>query len=189
MHPLTAAASSAVTESTLLDATQLDLLMLVLRLFAGVTIFVHGYNKMFRGGRIAGTAGWFQSMGMRPNGRVHAYLASLTEMGTGVLLVLGLLTPLGAAGVIGLMTVAGWTVHRHAFLIIKEGFEFVMILGALALAIGTVGPGRWSLDEVLDLRGTLNDGWAGFALSAGLGVLAGVALLLACYRPPAPKEG
>ena len=95
-----------------LSATQFDTIMSVLRVIAGPTIFWHGYNKMFQVGRIPGTARWFDSMGMKPNGTVHAYAAALTEMGTGVLLLIGLLTPFASAGVIGLMVVAGYTVNR-----------------------------------------------------------------------------
>ena len=166
-----------------LTGTQFDLLMLVLRVVAGVTIFWHGYSHLMRGGRIPGTAGWFDSMGMKPNGTIHAWLATLTELVTGVLLVLGLLTPLAAAGVIGLMVVAGWTVHRHAFLITKEGFEYVLVLATLNLAIGALGPGAWSLDDATGLIDTLNDGMTGAIIALALGVGSGVALLLCCYRP------
>ena len=109
-----------------LTPVQFDTIMLLARLVVGPTIFWHGYNKMFRGGKIPGTAGWFDSMGMKPNGKIHAYVAALTEMGTGVLMLLGLLTPLAAAGIVGLMVVAGWTTHRTAFLITKGGFEYVL---------------------------------------------------------------
>jgi len=168
-----------------LTATQFDTILLILRIVAGPTIFWHGYNKMFKGGRIPGTAGWFDSMGMKPNGTVHAYAAALTEMGTGVLLLVGLFTPFAAAGVIGLMVVAGWTVHRHAFLITKEGIEYVLVLGALCFAIGALGPGQWSLDSAFGLSDTLNDGWTGAAISAVLGLGAGIFTLAAFYRPPA----
>lgn len=178
-------AATAISDSTFLDGTQMNLLLLVIRVIAGVTIFVHGYNHLFGGGRIPGTAKWFDSMGMKPNGTVHAYVATFTELGTGVLLVLGLLTPLGAAGVIGLMVVAGWTVHRHNFLVFKEGFEYVMILATLCLVIGAIGPGQWSLDEAIGLRETINDGWTGAAIALGVGLVAGIGTLLACYRPPA----
>ena len=43
----------------------------------------HGYNHIFRGGKIKGTAGWFESLGMKP-GILHAWLASITELGAGV---------------------------------------------------------------------------------------------------------
>jgi len=168
-----------------LSPTQFDTIMLILRVVAGPTIFWHGYNKMFKGGRIPGTAGWFDSMGMKPNGKVHAYAAALTEMGTGVLLLLGLLTPFAAAGVIGVMVVAGWTVHRHAFLITKEGVEYVLVLGTLCFAIAAFGPGAWSLDHAFDLSSTINEGIRGALIAAGLGLGVGVLTLLACYRPPA----
>jgi putative oxidoreductase len=171
-----------------LTATQFDTIMLILRVIAGPTIFLHGYNKMFRGGRIPGTAGWFDSIGMKPNGKVHAYLAACTEMGCGVLVLLGLLTPFAAAGVIGTMVVAGWTVHRHAFFIVKEGWEIVLVMGTLFFAIGALGPGQWSLDDVFGLSETINDGLTGAAIAAGLGLGAGILTLVACYRPPAKES-
>ncbi len=82
---------------------------LLVRVFLGVTLFIHGYWKFFKGGKIAGTAGWFDSMGMKPNGTIHAYLAASTEIGCGVLMALGLLTPFAAAGYVSLMVVAAWT--------------------------------------------------------------------------------
>jgi putative oxidoreductase len=168
-----------------LTATQFDTIMLILRVIAGPTIFAHGYNKMFRGGTIPGTAGWFDSMGMKPNGKVHAYVASVNEMGCGLLILFGLLTPFAAAGVIGTMVVAGWTVHRKAFFIVKEGWEIVMVMGVLFWTIGAFGPGQWSLDHALGLSDTINDGLIGAAIAAGLGIGAGVLTLAACYRPPA----
>jgi len=39
----------------------------------------HGYAKVFKGGKLDGTAGWFDSIGMKP-GAVHARLAAGTEI-------------------------------------------------------------------------------------------------------------
>ena len=69
-------------------ATEFNTVMLVLRVVAGVTLFLHGYNKVFRGGKIEGTAGWFEGLGMKP-GRLNAWMAASTEMGAGVLLTEG----------------------------------------------------------------------------------------------------
>ena len=171
-----------------LTPVQFDTIMLLARLVVGPTIFWHGYNKMFRGGKIPGTAGWFDSMGMKPNGKIHAYVAALTEMGTGVLMLLGLLTPLAAAGIVGLKVVAGWTTHRTAFLITKGGFEYVLVLGTLAAMIGALGPGRWSLDHAFHLCKYLQPDWRGLAISLGLGLGAGILTLALCYRPPAPTQ-
>ena len=171
-----------------LTPDQFNTIMLLARLVVGPTIFWHGYNKMFRGGKIPGTAGWFDSMGMKPNGTIHAYVASLTEMGTGVLMLLGLLTPFAAAGIVGLMVVAGWTTHRGAFLITKNGIEYVLILGTLSAVIGALGPGKWSLDRALHLSKYLQPDWRGLAISLGLGLGAGILTLALCYRPPAPTD-
>src|SRR5579859_4520613 len=81
-----------------------DVAALLLRVVVGGTMLAHGWNHAFGGGKIAGTARWFDSIGMRP-ARVHAYVATLTEIGSGVLLLLGLLVPLAAAGVLGTMLV------------------------------------------------------------------------------------
>ena len=171
-----------------MTASQFDTIMLILRVIAGPTIFLHGYNKMFRGGKIPGTAGWFDSMGMKPNGKVHAYVAACNEMGCGVLILLGLLTPLAAAGVIGTMVVAGWTVHRHAFFIVKEGWEYNLVLAVAAVAIAGLGAGRYSLDHLLfsgtEVASWLS-GWCGLAIAAGLGLLGGIGQLVIFFRPPA----
>jgi putative oxidoreductase len=76
-------------------------------------------------------------------------------------------------------------VHRHAFFIVKEGWEIVMVMGVLFWAIGALGPGQWSLDHALGLSDTINDGLIGAAIAAGLGIGSGVLTLVACYRPPA----
>lgn len=175
-----------------MSQTHYDLLMLFLRVIVGPTVFLHGYNKFFGGGKIPGTARWFDSMGMKPNGTIHAWAAATTETVSGVLITVGFLTPLAAAGVIGIMTVAGVTTHRHAFFIIKEGFEYVMILGLMAFTISAFGPGKWSLDHAIGLTeglGNYLDGnWLGTAVPLVLGLGAGLGLLAACYRPPAKES-
>ena len=82
------------------STTDIDLVLLILRGVAGLTLATHGWNKFFGGGRIAGTGRWFDSIGMRP-GRLNALLAASSEVGAGVLLAAGFLTPVAAAGVVG----------------------------------------------------------------------------------------
>ena len=67
-------------------------LMLILRVVLGLTMAAHGYNKFFGKGGLSGTAGWFDSMGMKP-GIFHARVAATTEMAAGLGLAVGLLTP------------------------------------------------------------------------------------------------
>lgn len=162
-----------------------DTALMLLRAALGMMIFVHGYNKAFRGGKLAGTGRWFQSMGMRP-GKVHATLAAGTEMGVGVLLVLGLLTQLAAAGLIALMVVAFWTVHRDkGFMITGEGWEYVALIAVMSLVTAILGPGRLSLDNEFEIAHRL-DSMTGLGIALLLGVGAGAAQLLLFFRPPKP---
>lgn len=163
-----------------------DLGLLVLRLGIGITVFLHGWNKVFGGGKLRGTAGWFASLGMKP-GWLHARLAAGTELSCGVLLAIGLLTPLAAAGIISLMLVAGVTAHRgHGFFIFRpgEGWEYVMILALAAFSVATIGAGQWSVDDAL---GWSVDGWWGAIVAASVGLGAGALLLAAFYRPEPAK--
>src|SRR5437016_8575964 len=93
------------------DVDSVNFALLIMRLGLGAVMLAHGINHIFGGGKIAGTGRWFASLGMQP-GIVHAWVASLAEVGGGALLVLGLLTPLGAAAVVGTMLVAFITNHR-----------------------------------------------------------------------------
>ena len=174
---------NALTDNPVFDTTGLDLGLLILRVVVGLTIGAHGWNHIFRGGKIKGTAGWFESLGMRP-GIVHAWIASITELAACVSLVFGFLTPLGAAGVVGTMSVAFITNHRTTgFFIFRpgEGWEYVNVLMWCGLALGATGPGQWSIDGALELG--FVSGLTGFAITAIAG-LGGTALLLAtCWRP------
>ncbi|CAB4763398.1 unannotated protein [freshwater metagenome] len=164
------------------DIDAVNIAMLIMRLGFGLMMMAHGYNHFFRGGRIAGTGRWFDSLGMKP-GRIHAIVASVTELGAGALFALGLLTPFAAAGFIGLMTVAIWTVHRkNGFFIIKEGWEYVFLVAVVALFVATSGPAKYSLDRALDIDDNLA-GTFGFWLALLLGLGASHAMLLVFYRP------
>jgi putative oxidoreductase len=172
------------------DVDSINLTLLVFRVAVGAVMLAHGLNHIYGGGKIAGTARWFESLGMRP-GIVHAWLASLTEVAGGIALILGLLTPLGGAAVIGVMLVAWITNHRgNGFFIFRpgEGWEYVMTLTFCGLALAVLGPGEWSLDEAIGWRDDLI-GTTGLliAVLAGGG---GAGLLLAtAWRPKAePAE-
>ena len=132
-----------------MDPDSINLGLLVLRVTVGVVLALHGIAK-FRGG-IAGVGRWFESEGLRP-GKFHAYLAALTEIGAGLGLALGLVTPLSAMAFIGVMTTAGWVGHRtNGFFIIREGWEYVFVLAVAAAALAATGPGEWSLDNALGI--------------------------------------
>ena len=168
---------------------QLNLAMLVLRVAAGGMIMMHGYAHIWKKGKLAinGTAGWFASMGMKPP-LVQAWLASVTELGAGALLVVGFLTPLAAAGLFAVMVVAFITAHRtNGFFIYNpgQGWEYVAMIMTMAFVVGTLGAGDWSVDHAFKM--TAFHGWRGALTVAILGGGGAIALLAACWRPPAKK--
>ena len=85
-----------------LTPSSVSLALLLARVVLEIVFFAHGIRHIFGGGRIAGRRPWFESLGMRP-GILHAWIASLTEIGAAALLLLGLLAPVGAAGIVGVM--------------------------------------------------------------------------------------
>ena len=165
-----------------------DVGLLILRLVLGLTLAAHGFNKFFGGGRIPGTARWFESIGMKP-GKFHAVVAATTEVSAGLGLAAGLLTPIPAAGFVSLMLVAAWTVHRpNGFFIVKEGWEYNLVLALSAVAVATLGAGRLSLDWLIFGKNWC-DGWAGLLISLGLGLAGAIGQLLIFYRPPVKQAG
>jgi putative oxidoreductase len=164
--------------------SDVDTGLLLLRLVVGLTFAAHGFNKFFGGGRIPGTARWFDSIGMRP-GRLHALAAASTEVAAGLLLAAGLLTPFAAAAMVAVMLVAAWTVHRQAgFFSAGGGWEYNAVLAVVALTVATTGPGRASLDHAAGIEIT---GVAGAAIAVLLGLLSGAGQLATFFRPPAPQ--
>src|SRR5436305_15352247 len=103
-----------------------DVALLTLRLALGLTLAAHGFNKFFGGGRIPGTARWFESIGMKP-GRFHATVADTTEVSAGLGLAAGLLTPIPAAGFVSLILVAAWTVHlAYVFFLVLDAWDNIL---------------------------------------------------------------
>ena len=167
----------------------INLVLLALRLFLGGMIFAHGANKVFRGGRLPGTAKWFDSIGMRP-GSLNAVLAASTEIGAGVLLILGLLTTLAAGALMALMVVAIVTVHsKNGFFVFNkgQGIEYCLGVAVAALVSGVLGAGRYSLDHLLrrsqPVHFLLRPSHA-LAVTLAIGLLGPALQLLVAYRPP-----
>lgn len=149
----------------------MELGLLIIRAVIGLTLAAHGAQKLFGwfgGPGLAGTGGFFESLGFRP-GKLFATVSGLGEAGGGLALALGLLTPFAAAVIIGSMLVAIASVHLDkGFFVTGGGYEYNLILLAAAAALAFTGPGHLSLDAVagLSLAGVK---WGLIAL--GLGVL------------------
>jgi putative oxidoreductase len=160
--------------------TGVELGLLLVRVTVGAVLLAHGWNHFFGGGRLPGAARWFESLGMRP-GLVHAWLASATEVAAGLGLVLGLGTVAASAACVALMTVAGVVAHRaNGFFVFRDGYEYVLVLGVAAAALGAAGPGGLALDAPLD---TTLTGVPGLLVAAGGGLAAAAVLLAACWHP------
>ena len=148
----------------------MNLALLGLRLVVGLGFAAHGSQKLFGafgGGGINGTAGMFEQIGLKP-GKLHAWLAGGTEFFGGLLIALGLITPIAAAGLIAVMTAAVLSVHqKNGFFVTNQGYEYNLVLATVVFALAGIGAGQWSLDNAIgiDLTGT---GWALAALAAGL---------------------
>lgn len=157
---------------TSLDAV--DTGLLVLRVLVGVTFSLHGFQKLlgwFGGGGLAGTAGWFRSLGFG-DGRAAALLAGGGEVAGGLGLALGLLTPLAALAMIGTMTTAALVNHaEHGFWSVSKGWELNGYLIVVAASVAITGPGAYSVDALLGIAGWSGPG-VGLAVTA-VGVLLG----------------
>jgi putative oxidoreductase len=159
--------------------------LLILRLAVGLTLAAHGAQKLFgwfEGHGLENTGKFFDQLGFVP-GKRNALMAGLTEA-SGLLLALGLATPLGAMLCFSVMLVAALSVHfKNGFFLQKQGYEYNLVLGLAALSLAFTGPGRFSLDALLNL--TFSGRYVGLAaLVAGV---IGALLLLATRKPPAPK--
>ena len=145
----------------------MDLGRLLLRLTIGGTFVVHGTQKLFGwfgGYGPDGTGEHFESLGLRP-GRRNAIAAGATETGCGILIALGLATPLAAAGLSSVMITALRTAVWSEGIKPATG-EHEMLLAAAALALTETGPGTPSFDSA---RGRERSGpaWMLAALGAG----------------------
>ncbi len=166
-----------------------DLGLVLVRVVVGVLMFAHGAQKLFgwfNGYGIEGTGGYFESIGYRSGMRMSV-LAGVTETGAGVLLALGLLTPLAAAALVGLMinvAIAGhgnngfWN-HNTA-----PGWEFPMVLAAIAATLGITGPGAYSLDRYVGFSTGLESmGLIAIGAGAAVGIV-----FLSTFRHPLHEE-
>ena len=142
---------------------------LLLRASIGSFFIGHGTQKLFGwfgGHGIDGTAGFFESIGIKP-GRRNAIAAGAAEAGGGALLAAGAATPLAAASLIGVMLTAIRTVHlKNGPWVTAGGYEYNAVLIAALVALAEVGPGKPSIDELLGKR-LCGPRWAIAAAAAG----------------------
>ena len=167
-----------------------DLGILMIRLFFGTAIAAHGAQKLFGsfgGYGLKGTAGFFENLGFRP-GVPFAAAAGLGEFGGGLLLVLGLLTPVGAAAILSTMLVAIVSVHlKNGLFIQNNGMEGPFLYGAAAVGLSFTGAGSISLDSALGLARLFSPATIVVLLAASI-VGAGLTLLMRHQPSQKPIE-
>lgn len=156
--------------------------LLILRIFVGLALAGHGAQKLFGwwgGPGVRGFVGHLARMRFRP---ASLWVAGAigSEIGGGLLLALGLLSPLGSVGVGAAMLMAIVSVHwGKGFFGQGGGVEIPLLYLVPAAVIGITGPGSYSLDSLFNI--TLPEPVTGI-VAAALAV-AGVALGMAGRRP------
>jgi len=130
----------------------MDTGLLIIRLIIGLTFAAHGTQKLFGwfgGHGIAGTGGWFESIGMKP-GKALAITAGLAELIGGLLFAGGVFLWIAALLIIGSMLVAIVKVHgANGYWVTQNGYEYNMTLIVIALGVAMIGAGDYSLAALI----------------------------------------
>ena len=162
----------------------MDIGLLILRLYLGVNFLAYGAQKvfgMFDGPGIAGYSQWLGSLGFRPK-RAMGWTGALTEFFAGVLMLVGFVTPLASAMIVGQMIVAAVAVHlENGYFNSDGGITYHLSLISASAALAFTGPGAYSVDALLDwsLAGPT---WGVAAI--GVGALTALAVLGSRERTP-----
>jgi putative oxidoreductase len=160
-----------MSNSLAFEATAVSVGLLALRIVVGLAMAAHGSQKIFGwfgGYGLAGTGGFFESLGFRP-GRTFAFMAGATEIASGLLIALGFLGPVGPALMLSVMIVAALTVHvKNGFFATSNGVEVNVLFGIAAIALAFTGFGAFSIDALTGLDGFFTAGHAVIALALGV---------------------
>ncbi|MEW1546939.1 DoxX family protein [Streptomyces tsukubensis] len=166
----------------------MDAGLLLVRLVVGLLIAGHGVQKvsyLLGGEGLAGGTEEFRRDGFR-GGRLTAVAAGGSQIGAGLFLSAGLLTPLAAMAAMGVMTVAGTVKRPKGLWVQHDGYEYPLVLVVVSASLALTGPGRWSLDHALGA--TPWPVWIAVAAIAA-GPLSGLLTRVALHRPPTAPEG
>ncbi|WAL64352.1 DoxX family protein [Amycolatopsis cynarae] len=163
----------------------LDFGLLILRIVLGGALGAHGLQKvfgLFSGPGIAEFARILAAHGYTSQTTALSWVAGVTEIVAGGLLVLGLFTPAAAGALLAITANVVYLEYRAGFFLDSNaagsGFEYHLVLGGIALALLFTGPGRISLDVNTPWRRRpVPFGFVGFVLAAGA-----MAIVLSLFR-------
>jgi putative oxidoreductase len=120
-----------------------------LRAALGSTMIYHGLSKL-KEERREQAGQMFEQIGLRP-GKPLAVATGAAELFAGVAAVIGFLTRPAALAVLVTQAVAIAKVHgQKGFDITKGGFEYNLVLIAIAAGLLIAGPGQFSVHEQLE---------------------------------------
>jgi putative oxidoreductase len=155
-----------------------DLALLVLRVVTGGLLVGHGAQKLFGvfgGPGLNGTAGFLESLGLRP-GWLWAVGGGCGELVGGLLTVFGLGGPLGSVLTNSSMKMATFKVHSgKPIWAASGGAELPVVNAAVGTALALIGPGRYSLDRLFRIK---IPWWVTLVVSLGAGVTLVAGLLM-----------
>jgi putative oxidoreductase len=161
--------------------------VLLLRVVLGLSTAAHGAQKLFGafgGGGPRGTAANFSRLGFRAP-LPMALAAGLAELGGGLLLAAGLLTPVAALAIAVVMLNAIATVHwRNGFWNTNGGYEYNLLICAAAASLAGTGGGRFSLDALIGWNGEISGLWWGLAVLVVGAVVSAITLTVGRSTPP-----
>src|SRR5712691_5302761 len=133
----------------------MSIALLILRLGVGLMLVGHGVQKLFGwfgGPGLARLMQGFEKQGFRPVWLWVSFVI-LGEVGGGLSVALGFLTPLGTAGIFGAMFMATFKNHwKNGFWLNKGGYEYSLMLLVVSIALGLIGPGSYSLDTLFGIN-------------------------------------
>jgi putative oxidoreductase len=121
--------------------------LLIGRVVLGITFIAHGWQKFHENGMDA-TAQGFEGLGI-PAPTLSAYFTVGAELIGGSLLILGALLPLAGLWLAVVMLGAMFYVHLDGgFYSMNGGYEYVLMLAAVSIAIGFSGGGALAVDSL-----------------------------------------